>query len=153
MSALAASSETVVAYLGYLLESGTISAKSLQPYLSTINVVHDDFEYPPLAWGGALGQTGPPVRALLNCKVLPCYNRSKSQRFQQSTCSPSSCTAFDPTLLSTRFVCARVSRLSSPSSVVLNQVSSSQYLGSLMVPPASVVPATESRDIVRYLRN
>ncbi len=47
MSALPASSQTVVAYLGYLLESGTISAKSLQPYLSAISVVHNDFEYPP----------------------------------------------------------------------------------------------------------
>jgi hypothetical protein len=37
MSALPASSQAVVAYLGYLLESGTISAKSLQPYMSAIN--------------------------------------------------------------------------------------------------------------------
>jgi hypothetical protein len=51
MSALPASSQTVVAYLGYLLESGTISAKSLQPYLSAINAVHNDFEYPPPACG------------------------------------------------------------------------------------------------------
>ncbi len=43
MSALPASSQTVVAYLGYLLESVTISAKSLQPYLSVINAVHNDF--------------------------------------------------------------------------------------------------------------
>jgi hypothetical protein len=35
-----------VAYLGYLLESGTISAKPLQPYLSVINTVQNDFEYP-----------------------------------------------------------------------------------------------------------
>jgi hypothetical protein len=41
MSALPVSSQTVVAYLGYLLESDTISAKSLQPYLSTINTVHN----------------------------------------------------------------------------------------------------------------
>ena len=46
MSALPASSQTVVAYLGYLLESGTISAKPLQPYLSVINTVQNDFEYP-----------------------------------------------------------------------------------------------------------
>ena len=46
MCALSVSSQTVVAYLGYLLEAGTISAKSLQPYLSTINAVHNDFEYP-----------------------------------------------------------------------------------------------------------
>jgi hypothetical protein len=51
MSALPASSQTVVAYLGYLLESGTISAKSLQPYLSTINVVNNDFEYSSPACG------------------------------------------------------------------------------------------------------
>ena len=51
MSALPASSQTVVAYLGYLLESGSISAKSLQPYLSAINAVHNDFEYPPPACG------------------------------------------------------------------------------------------------------
>ncbi len=51
MSALPDSSQTVVTYLGYLFESGTISAKSLQPYLSVINVVHNDFEYPPLACG------------------------------------------------------------------------------------------------------
>jgi hypothetical protein len=48
---LPASSQTVVAYLGYLLESGSISAKSLQSYLSVINVVHNDFEYPPPACG------------------------------------------------------------------------------------------------------
>ena len=51
MSALPASSQTVVTYLGYLLVSGTISAKSLQPYLSAINAVHNDFEYPPPACG------------------------------------------------------------------------------------------------------
>jgi hypothetical protein len=51
MSALPASSQTVVAYLGYLLESDTISAKSLQPYLSAINAVHNDFEYSPPACG------------------------------------------------------------------------------------------------------
>ena len=45
------SSQTVVAYLGYLLETGTINAKSLQPYLSAINTVHNDFEYPPPACG------------------------------------------------------------------------------------------------------
>jgi hypothetical protein len=38
-------------YLGYLLESGSISAKSLQSYLSVINDVHNDFEYPPAAFG------------------------------------------------------------------------------------------------------
>ena len=46
MSALPASSQTVVAYLGFLLESGTISVKSLQTYLNAINAVHNDFEYP-----------------------------------------------------------------------------------------------------------
>ncbi len=46
MSVLPASSQTVVAYLGFLLESDTISAKSLQPYLSAINAVHNVFEYP-----------------------------------------------------------------------------------------------------------
>jgi hypothetical protein len=51
MSALPASSQAVVAYLGYLLESGTISAKSLQPYMSAINAVYNDFEYPPPACG------------------------------------------------------------------------------------------------------
>ena len=40
-----------MAYLGYLLESGTISAKSLRPYLSAINAVHNDFEYPAPACG------------------------------------------------------------------------------------------------------
>ena len=51
MTALPASSQKVVAYLGYLLESGTISAKSLQTYLSAINAVHNDFEYPPPTCG------------------------------------------------------------------------------------------------------
>ncbi len=51
MSVLPASSQTVVAYLGYLLESGSISAKPLQSYLSAINVVHNDFEYPSSACG------------------------------------------------------------------------------------------------------
>jgi hypothetical protein len=51
MSALPASSQTVVAYLGYLLESGTISAKWLQPYLSAINAVQNDSEYTPPACG------------------------------------------------------------------------------------------------------
>jgi hypothetical protein len=45
------SSQTVVVYRGSLLESGTISAKSLQTYLSAINVVHNDFEYPSPACG------------------------------------------------------------------------------------------------------
>ena len=45
MSVLAVSSQTVLTYLGYLLELGTISVKSLQTYLSLINTVHNDFEY------------------------------------------------------------------------------------------------------------
>ncbi len=81
MSVLRASSQTVVAYLGSLLESGTISAKSLQAYLSVISEVHHDFEYPPPA-------------------------------------------SFVLTFPSTTFVCAGVSWHSSPSSVVLIQVSS-----------------------------
>ena len=52
MSALPASSQTVVAYLGYLLESDSISDQSLQPYLSVINDVHNNFEYSPPACGG-----------------------------------------------------------------------------------------------------
>ena len=48
-----------------------------------------------------------PANDWMNCKDLPSCNRSMSQRFQQSICSPSSCSAFDPTLLSTRFACAR----------------------------------------------
>jgi hypothetical protein len=51
MCALSVSSQTIVSYLGYLLEAGTISAKSLQPYLSAINAVHNDFEYPPPTCG------------------------------------------------------------------------------------------------------
>jgi hypothetical protein len=51
MSALPASSQTVVSYLGFLLELDTISAKSLQPYLSAINAVHNVFEYPSPSWG------------------------------------------------------------------------------------------------------
>jgi hypothetical protein len=51
MSALPASSQAVVAYLGYLLESDTINTKSLQSYMSAINAVHNDFEYPPPACG------------------------------------------------------------------------------------------------------
>jgi len=65
-----------------------------------------------------------PAKALLNCKALPCCNRSKSRRFQQSTWSPLSTSVFVLTLPSTTFVCARVSRLSSSSSVMLIQVSS-----------------------------
>jgi hypothetical protein len=48
MSVLAVSSQTVLTYLGYLLELGTISVKSLQTYLSLITV-HNDFEYLPPA--------------------------------------------------------------------------------------------------------
>jgi hypothetical protein len=51
MCALSASSQTVVTYLGYHLESGSISVKSLQSYLSVINVVHNDFEYQSPACG------------------------------------------------------------------------------------------------------
>jgi hypothetical protein len=51
MSDLPAASQTVVAYLDYLLELGSINAKSLQPYLSAINAVYNDFEYPPPACG------------------------------------------------------------------------------------------------------
>ena len=50
MSVLPDSSQTVVTYLGYLLESGTIE-KSLQFYVSVINTVHNDFEYPTQACG------------------------------------------------------------------------------------------------------
>ncbi len=46
MSALSVSSQTVIAYLVYLLESGTINSKSLQPYLNAINSVNNDFDYP-----------------------------------------------------------------------------------------------------------
>ena len=46
-----ASSQTVVTHLGYLLDSDTISAKSLQPYLSAINTVHNDIENPPPVCG------------------------------------------------------------------------------------------------------
>jgi hypothetical protein len=51
MSALPASSQTVVAYLGFLLESDTISAKSRQPYLSATIAVHNVLEYPPPSCG------------------------------------------------------------------------------------------------------
>ena len=51
MSVLAASSQTVVAYLGFLLQLDTISVKSLQTYLSAINAVHNVFEYPPPSCG------------------------------------------------------------------------------------------------------
>ena len=51
MSAFPASSQTVVAYLGYLLESDSISDQSLQPYLSVIIAVHNNFEYSPPACG------------------------------------------------------------------------------------------------------
>ncbi len=51
MSAFPASSQTVLSYLVFLLESDTISAKSLQPYLSAINSVHNVFEYPPPSCG------------------------------------------------------------------------------------------------------
>ncbi len=51
MSVLPASSQTVVTYLGFLLESDTISGKSLQTYLSAIKSVHNVFEYPPPSCG------------------------------------------------------------------------------------------------------
>jgi hypothetical protein len=59
MSALPASSQAVVAYLGYLLESGTISAKSLQPYMSAINAVHNDFNKLVVDSIGAYGSLSP----------------------------------------------------------------------------------------------
>ena len=51
MCALSASSQTVVAYLGYLLDSDTISTKSIHLYLNASNTVHNDFEYPPPVCG------------------------------------------------------------------------------------------------------
>ena len=51
MCGLPESSQTVVTNLGYLLESDTISAKLFQSYLSVINVVHNDFEYPSPSCG------------------------------------------------------------------------------------------------------
>ncbi len=51
MSVLTDLSQTVVVYLSYLLVSGTIGAKSLQPYLSAINTIHNGIEYPPPACG------------------------------------------------------------------------------------------------------
>jgi hypothetical protein len=79
--------------LGYLLESGTISAKSLQPYLSAINAVHNDFEYPSPACGHLVKLARKGFAELQGSSML--HNRSKSRRFRRSTCSPLSCTVFD----------------------------------------------------------
>ena len=119
MSALPVSSQTVIAYLAYLLESDTISTESLQPYLSAINAVHNDFEYSPPAYGNLVKLAG---KGFAELQVLPCCNRSKSRCFQQNTCLLSFSSGFDLTLLSTTFACVRVWWLNSPSSVVLIQV-------------------------------
>jgi hypothetical protein len=121
MSALPASSQTVVAYVGYLFESVSISAKSLQSYLSAINAVHNDFEYPPPAYGHLVklvrkGFAELQVSSMLQPQqvtVFPAEHMFTIVRY-----------VFDPTLLSTTFVCERAWRHSSPSSVALVQVSS-----------------------------
>jgi hypothetical protein len=105
MSALPASSQTVVTYLGYLLESGTISAKSLQPYLSAINAVHNDFEYPPPACGHLVKLARKGFAELQGSSML---------QPQQVTAFPAEhmltivMYGLRPTFLSTRFVCVRV---------------------------------------------
>jgi hypothetical protein len=76
MCALPASSQTVVAYLGYLLEAGTISEKKLQPYLSGINAVHNNFEYRPVDISSSWF-----ANASLNYKTPPCFNHSRSRCF------------------------------------------------------------------------
>jgi hypothetical protein len=105
MSALPSSSQTVVSYLGYLLESGTISAKSLQPYLSAINTVHNDFEYPPPACGHLVKLARKGFAELQGSSML---------QPQQVTAFPAEhmltivMYGLRPTFLRTRFVCARV---------------------------------------------
>ena len=121
MSVLPGSSQTVVAYLGYLLESGTISAKSLQPYLSAINAVHNDFEYPPPACGHLVKLARKGFAELQGSSRL---QPQEVTAFPQSTWSRLSTSVFVLTLPSTTFVCACVSRHSSPSPVVMIQVSS-----------------------------
>jgi hypothetical protein len=118
MSGLPASSQTVVAYLGYLLESGSISAKSLQSYLSVINVVHNDFEYPLPACG----------------HLVRLAHKGSGELRGSSMLQPQQVTAFPAEHM---FIIVmfglrpnaskhqiRVRQLKSPSSVVLIQVSS-----------------------------
>ena len=105
MCALPASSQTVVSYLDYLLEVGTICAKSLQPYLSVINAVHD-FEYPPPACGHLVKLAR--AKVSLNFKAPSYFNRSRSRCFLQSTCLSLCSSGFDPTPPSTTFVCVLV---------------------------------------------
>ena len=84
MCALPVSSQTVV---GYLLEAGTIRAKSLQSYLSVINAVHNDFEYPSPACGHLVKLVRIGFDEL---QGPPFFNRSRSRRFLESTCWSSS---------------------------------------------------------------
>lgn len=48
---LPATLETVLCYIGAVLEEGTVAATSLQPYLSAINRVHADFDFERPAQG------------------------------------------------------------------------------------------------------
>jgi hypothetical protein len=79
MSALPVSSQPVVAYLGFLLESDTISAKSRQSYLSAIIVVHNVFEYPSQSYRHLVK---------LVCKGLPELQGSVMFQPQQVTAFP-----------------------------------------------------------------
>ena len=76
--------------LGLPSASRTISEKSIQTYLSRINAVHNDFEYPSPACGHLV-------------------NHIRSRRFLQSIFSVSFSSGLVPTPLSTTFVCVGVS--------------------------------------------
>ena len=116
MSALPDSSQTVVAYLGFLLESGTISAKSLQPYLRAINAVHNDFEYPPPACGHLVKLALKGFAELQGSSML---QPQQVTAFPDDKCFLSCSSAFALMLLSTTFGCVPASLLSSPSSAAL----------------------------------
>ena len=112
MCALTVSSQTVVTYKGYLLEAGTISAKSLQPYLSALNAVQNDFEYPPPACGHLVKLARKGFADLQGSVILTTAGHGVSCR---AHICDHSLRALVPTPLSPTFVCVLAWLLNSPS--------------------------------------
>ena len=149
MCVLPVSSQTVVSYLGYHLEAGTISAKSLQTCLSVINTVHNDFQYPPPACGHLVNLAR---KGFVNYNTPSCFNHSRSRRFLQSTCLLLCSSDFAPTPPITTSVSVCVCLLNSTSSATLIQGSFCQlstFKRPLLRSP-SINPPRMSREIKQH---
>lgn len=66
---LPASEETVLLYIGRLLQRGTVAASSMQPYLSAINTYHEDLGHPGPAKGRSITRA---VKGMTAIQTLAC---------------------------------------------------------------------------------